>query len=160
MEETSRRHRMIVRHRPFAPLDPSKKCVYTPDHTIGPTCEQIIEYDCSSPPKEWGSTDIRDLNDLTFIVGSKYDIKAKVEDYTPHKCTISGCEEAMYYEVKLKWYITLIIHVDILIILGYLLPATRAEITHRSWEEYSTCTTDCFCCDEKALVNGDGGKDK
>ena len=128
--------------------DPSNKFRHDSPHTIGPFVEVIVEYGCNMEPRVY-ETKIRGPNDITFIVGSKYDITALVEKYKKERCELSGCKNAIRYNVTIKFYITLITQLDVLIIAGYLIAGSRIELTADSWDELESYNTTCFCCDEE-----------
>lgn len=133
-------------HVPPGPLDPVDKFSYDTQGTVGISVEILVTFGCDQEPKI-DKTKITGLNQVGFIISSEYEVEPYVDGSKKVPCEKKGCQEAIQYEIVVKFFVYLVIGVGF----GLGWGTGTAGWRSKSLVQSTNFTTRCICCDEGAL---------
>ncbi len=126
------------------PLDPVDLFEHETAATIGIGVEVHVSFGCDQAPKI-ERTVITGLNQVGFIFSSEYEVDAYIDGTRRSACSIEGCEQAIQYEIDVRFIVYLVIGVGFGLGWGTGTAGFRTRKSNRT----ETYTTRCICCDKE-----------
>jgi|GEM_PF-4836150 len=129
--------------------DPVDRLNYQTKGTVGIAVEVLLTYGCNEAPKV-DKVKITGFNQIGFIISSEYEVEGYVNNSSRKKCERRGCNNAIQYDVEIKFFVYLVVGI------GFGFGGGTGTLGYRSpsFQQSSKFTTECICCDEPTPAAG------